>query len=67
LLLKEDKVDEELLVAMLGSAGALQAAKGVAFRLIDEAVSQLDGIQDNKYARGLRAIPAHLRSLLERF
>ncbi|MEI8386723.1 MAG: polyprenyl synthetase family protein [Verrucomicrobiota bacterium] len=67
LLLKEDKVDEELLVAMLGSAGALQAAKGVAFRLIDEAVSQLGGIQDNKYARGLRAIPAHLRSLLERF
>lgn len=67
LLLEEDKVDGELLVAMLGSAGALQAAKGVAFRLIDEALSQLDGIQDNKYARGLKAIPVHLRSLLERF
>ena len=67
LLLKEDNVDEELLVAMLGSAGALQAAKGIAFRLVDEALSQLDGIQDNKYARGLRAIPTHLRSLLERF
>ena len=52
---------------MLGSAGALQAAKGIAFRLVDEALSQLDGIQDNKYARGLRAIPTHLRSLLERF
>ena len=67
LLLKEDNVDEELLVAMLGSAGALQAAKGIAFRLVDEALSQLDGIQDNKYARGLRASPTHLRSLLERF
>ena len=59
-------MDEELLVAMLGSAGALQAAKGVAFRLIEEALSQLDEIQDNKYARGLRAIAAHLRALLER-
>ena len=67
LLLKEDKVDGELLVAMLGSAGALQAAKGVAFRLISEALSQLDTIQDNKYARGLRAIAAHLNALLEKF
>lgn len=67
LLLKEDKVDGELLVAMLGSAGALKAAKGVAFRLIEEALAQLDEIQDNKYARGLRAIASHLGSLLERF
>ena len=66
LLLKEDNVDGELLVAMLGSAGALQAAKGVAFSLIEEALSQLDEIQDNKYARGLRAIAVHLRALLER-
>ena len=66
LLLKEDNVDEELLVAMLDSAGALQAAKGVASRLIGEALSHLDGIQDNKYAWGLRAIPAHLSELIER-
>jgi octaprenyl-diphosphate synthase len=67
LLLKEDKVDAELLVAMLGSAGALEAAKGVAFRLIGEALSQLDTVHDNKYARGLRAIAAHLNALLGRF
>ena len=66
LLLKEDNVDGELLVAMLGSAGALQAAKGVASRLVGEALSHLDAIQDNKYARGLRAIPAHLSALIER-
>ena len=67
LLLKEDAVDGELLVAMLGSAGALKAAKGVALRLIGEALAQLDEIQDNKYARGLRAIADHLSTLLERF
>ena len=67
LLLKEDAVDGELLVAMLGSAGALNAAKGVAIRLIGEALAQLDEIQDNKYARGLRAIADHLSKLLERF
>lgn len=67
LLLKEDKVDGELLAAMLGSAGALKAAKGVAFRLIEEALAQLDEIQDNKYARGLKAIAIHLGELLERF
>ena len=66
LLLKEEAVDGELLVAMLGSAGALQAAKGVAFRLIEEALSQLDEIPNNKYARGLRAIAAHLCALIER-
>ena len=66
LLLKEDNVDGELLVAMLGSVGALQAAKGVASRLIGEALSHLDGIHDNKYAWGLRAIPAHLSALIER-
>lgn len=67
LLLKADNVDGELLAAMVGSGGALQAAKGVAFRLIEESLAQLEAVHDNKYARGLRAIPAHLRSLLERF
>ena len=66
LLLKEDKVDGELLVAMLGSAGSLQAAKAVAFRLIAEALEQLDAVHDNKYAKGLRAIAEHLRGLLEK-
>jgi large subunit ribosomal protein L23 len=32
---------------------------------IAEAVEQLDGVQDNRYARGLRAIPEHLQSLLK--
>jgi len=66
LLLKEENVDGELLVQMMDSSGALQAAKGVAFRLVDEALGQLDAIQDNKYARGLRAIAEHLRTLLDR-
>ncbi|MEI6278350.1 MAG: polyprenyl synthetase family protein [Verrucomicrobiae bacterium] len=66
LLLKEENVDGELLAQMMNSAGALQAAKGAAFRLIKESHGQLDQIQDNKYARGLRAIAEHLRTLLER-
>ena len=65
LLLREGNVDVELLGQMLRSAGALKAAKGVAFRMIDEALDQLEPIQSNKYARGLRAIAAHLRTLLE--
>ena len=66
LLLKEDQVDAELLGAMLGSAGAVQAAKGVAYRLIYEALVQMDSLPLNKYAHGLRAIATHLRALLER-
>jgi len=66
LLLKEEEVDAELLAGMLGSAGAIAAAKGVAFRLIEESLAELAPIQDNKYARGLRAIAEHLRTLLDR-
>ncbi len=66
LLLKEDDVDAELLAGMLGSAGAIASAKGVAFRLIEESLAELAPIQDNKYARGLRAIAEHLRTLLDR-
>jgi len=66
LLLKEENVDSELLAGMLDSAGALSAAKGVAFRLVEEALEELGAVQDNKYARGLRAIADHLRTLLDR-
>lgn len=66
LLLKEEDVDGELLAGMLGSAGALVAAKGVAFRLIEESLAELAPIQDNKYAHGLRAVAEHLRTLLDR-
>lgn len=65
LLLREDDVDAELLAQMIGSAGAMVAAKGVAFRLVGEALAQLEPIRENKFARGLRAIADHLRGLLE--
>jgi len=67
LLLKAENVDGELLAQMLGSAGALQGAKSVAFRLIGEGLDELETVPDNKYAHGLKAIAFHLRSLLERF
>jgi len=67
LLIKEDKVDAELLVGMLDSAGALRGARTVAFRLVDEAIAQLEPVQDNKFVGGLRAIAEHLRSLLQKF
>ncbi len=65
LLLKGENVDGELLAQMLDSAGALDAARGIAFRLIEEALSQLEPVQKNKYARGLHAIAEHLRTLLD--
>lgn len=67
LLIKEDKVDAELLVGMLDSAGAMRGAKTIALRLVDEAVEQLAPVQDNKFARGLHAIAEHLRELLSKF
>lgn len=66
LLLKEDSRDGERLVEILGSAGVLEEAKGVAFRLIEEGLAELNTIQDNEYTIGLKAISSHLRSLLER-
>jgi phage gp36-like protein len=48
----------------LQEAGTIENAKAIARRLIGEATAQLDGIQDNRYSRGLRSIPQHLLGLL---
>lgn len=66
LLLKEEHVDGELLAEMLTSSGALQAARNIAYRLLDEAIAQLSPIQENKYAIGLHAISMYLRELLKK-
>ncbi|MFY8269473.1 MAG: polyprenyl synthetase family protein [Terrimicrobiaceae bacterium] len=65
MLLNEEPSTPSALAAILNEAGAIETAKTIAHRLINEALSQLDEIQDNRYARGLRSIPAHLRHLLE--
>ncbi len=67
LLLNEDKADAAMLNGMLEQTGAIPAAISVANRILTEATQQLDNIQDNKYARGLRAIASHLEGLLARF
>ncbi len=67
LLLDEKKMDAMRLTALLDRSGAVQAAIGVARRFIDEADAQLAQVPENRYARGLLAISAHLRVLLEKF
>jgi octaprenyl-diphosphate synthase len=62
LLLHEDP--SPALPALLRDSGSIDRSKAAANRLINEALEQLDHIQDNRYARGLRAIPTHLASLL---
>jgi octaprenyl-diphosphate synthase len=66
ILLNEDSERAEALTQMLREAGTIDAAKRIAERLIGECLEQLNGIQDNRYARGLRSIPEHLRHLLSK-
>ena len=65
MLLNDEPGSTAALAAILQEAGTIENAKAIANRLIAEAVEQLDGVQDNRYARGLRAIPEHLHSLLK--
>ena len=66
ILLNGEESSAEILAGILRDAGTIKSAKAIAERLINESLEQLNGIQDNRYARGLRAIPEHLRSLLAR-
>lgn len=63
LLLNEESAPDAL-ASLLHGSGAVDSAKSIARRLISEAAEQLGEIQDNRYARGLRAIPQHLDGLL---
>jgi octaprenyl-diphosphate synthase len=65
MLLNDEPGSTAALAAILQEAGTIENAKAIANRLIAEAVEQLDGVQDNRYARGLRAIPEHLHGLLK--
>jgi hypothetical protein len=60
-------MDASILAGMLDHSGAMEAAVGVARRILAEAIDELDPVQDNKYSGGLRAIAAHLHELLDRF
>jgi octaprenyl-diphosphate synthase len=64
LLLSDDDSSKSELASILGSTGTIETAKSIANRLIGESCDQLAAIQDNRYARGLRSVPEHLRSLL---
>jgi len=67
LLLNEDKMDSAILAGMMDQAGALEGAVTIARRIVNEAIAELAHVQDNKYARGLHAIAAHLHQLLDKF
>jgi octaprenyl-diphosphate synthase len=65
MLLNDTTSTTAALAAMLHEAGTIESAKAIANKLIAEALEQLAGIQDNRYALGLRAIPEHLQGLLK--
>lgn len=67
MLLNAESLDPAVLTGLLDRAGAMQLAVHTARRFIEEAEAQLEPIQDNKYARGLRGISLHLGGLLDRF
>ena len=64
MLLQDGPTAPSALAAILQEAGTIENAKAIARRFIGEATAQLDGIQDNRYSRGLRSIPRHLLGLL---
>jgi geranylgeranyl pyrophosphate synthase len=66
MLLNDEPTAPSALAAILQEAGTIENAKAIARRLIGEATAQLEGIQDNRYSRGLRSIPQHLLGLLNR-
>jgi geranylgeranyl pyrophosphate synthase len=66
MLLNDDPEAHTALAAILQEAGTIENAKTIANRFISEALEQLQGVQDNRYARGLRSIPEHLRGLLKK-
>lgn len=64
LLLEESPGDPARLKLLLQESGAIDSAKSIALRLSSEALDSCSGIQENRYAHGLRSIPLHLSHLL---
>lgn len=66
LLLREDTVDEEALDELLNRSGAMEAAAGVARRMLGEAQDALQAVPTNRYVTGLQAIADHIIGLVGR-
>jgi octaprenyl-diphosphate synthase len=66
LLLREEGVDEEVLVNLLNRAGSLSAAAQVARRMLNEARQSLEVVPLNRYVNGLHSIADRLIGLVDR-
>ena len=64
LLLEDAPQDPARLKSLLQESGSINSAKTIALRLSSEALECCSGIQENRYAHGLRSIPLHLSTLL---
>jgi octaprenyl-diphosphate synthase len=66
LLLRENGVDEEVLIDLLHRAGSLSAAAQIARRMLNEARQCLEAVPFNRYVNGLQSIADHLIALVGR-
>lgn len=64
LLLKQETMSREDLVAMIVEQGALTAAIAEASHLIDQAEAALEILAENEYVKGLHSLSSYLRGLL---
>ena len=64
LLLKQETMSREDLVAMIVEQGALTAAIAEASHLIDQAEAALEILAENDYVKGLHGLASYLRGLL---
>jgi len=66
LLLGGDEVEADKIVGMLAERGALQQTAQAASQLVEEALSGLDALDDNRFTAGLRGVAEYLQALIRR-
>ncbi|GAB4170585.1 MAG: polyprenyl synthetase family protein [Terrimicrobiaceae bacterium] len=66
ILLKDEAVDMEALAEMIDRSQTLPAAASAGQKLLDEALAALEVVPENRYRRGLAAIPRHVSALINR-
>jgi Geranylgeranyl pyrophosphate synthase len=66
LLLGGDEVEAEKIVSMLLERGALEQTAQAANRLVEEALEELDALDENRFTSGLRGVGEYLQVLIRR-
>ena len=66
LLLGGDEVEAEKIVSMLSERGALEQTVLAASALVEEALTGLDALDENRFTSGLRGVAEYLQALIRR-